>query len=149
MSSVYDAMKQHGNYKTIHNQISERLTDLEKKILHCESVSALVENDEFFNQILLDIKESIESLQSALNESSIVIKQTVNKKNDEIMDIISTYNRLIAKLDLAKGTVRFAGSHAIPYEHYFPHFDNPGKEPFEMFSEKNLDVSPAGSVFCD
>ena len=74
---------------------------MEKKILHCESVSALVENDEFFNQILLDIKggvdismldvESIESLQSALNESSIVIK-----KNDEIMDIISTYNRLIA-----------------------------------------------------
>ena len=79
---------------------------MEKKILHCESVSALVENDEFFNQILLDIKggvdismldvESIESLQSALNESSIVIKQTVNKKNDEVMDIISTYNRLIA-----------------------------------------------------
>ena len=79
---------------------------MEKKILHCERVSALVENDEFFNQILLDIKggvdismldvESIESLQSALNESSIVIKQTVNKKNDEIMDIISTYNRLIA-----------------------------------------------------
>ena len=79
---------------------------MEKKILHCESVSALVVNDEFFNQILLDIKggfdismldvESIESLQSALNESSIVIKQTVNKKNDEIMDIISTYNRLIA-----------------------------------------------------
>ena len=40
--------------------------------------------------------ESIESLQSALNESSKVIQQTVNKKNDEIMDLISTYNRLLA-----------------------------------------------------
>ena len=74
--------------------------------MHCENVSQLVEKDEFFNHILQEIKggveisisdvESVESLQSALNDSSTVIRQTVSKKNDEIMDLISTYNRLLA-----------------------------------------------------
>ena len=45
--------------------------------------------------IFLDIG-SIESLQSSLDESSRVIQQTVSKKNEEINELIASYNFLLA-----------------------------------------------------